>query len=146
MLVCKVCVSVSWHNIHICGCLLIQTITNICTLPVKGCEDNSLRPWTCSIKPCMNHFLFCRFGHSLWNLFCSIVIYIISCIQNRSVRDKLVKVVDFKQLVLHRCGFESRQGLWIQNTGLMMQDSNCLSKNTIEFFDMRAQVTKKLFK
>jgi hypothetical protein len=24
----------------------------------------------------------------------------------------VVKVVDFKQLVPHRCGFESRQGLW----------------------------------
>jgi hypothetical protein len=25
----------------------------------------------------------------------------------------VVKVVDFKPLALHRCGFESRQGLWI---------------------------------
>jgi hypothetical protein len=29
------------------------------------------------------------------------------------VRGRVVKVVDFKQLAPHRCGFESRQGLWI---------------------------------
>ena len=27
------------------------------------------------------------------------------------VRDRLVRVVDFESLALHRCGFESRQGL-----------------------------------
>jgi hypothetical protein len=31
----------------------------------------------------------------------------------RGVRGRVVKVVDFKPLVPHRCGFESRQGLWI---------------------------------
>jgi hypothetical protein len=29
------------------------------------------------------------------------------------VRGRVVKVVDFKQLVPHRCGIESRHGLWI---------------------------------
>jgi hypothetical protein len=29
------------------------------------------------------------------------------------VRGRVVKVVDFKLLAPHRCGFESRQGLWI---------------------------------
>jgi hypothetical protein len=29
------------------------------------------------------------------------------------VRDRVVKVIDFKPLASHCCGFESRQGLWI---------------------------------
>jgi hypothetical protein len=29
------------------------------------------------------------------------------------VRGRVVKVVDFKPLAPHHCGFESRQGLWI---------------------------------
>jgi hypothetical protein len=29
------------------------------------------------------------------------------------VRGRVVKVVDFKPLAPHRCGFESRQGIWI---------------------------------
>jgi hypothetical protein len=29
------------------------------------------------------------------------------------VRGRVVKVVDFKSLAPHRCGFESGQGLWI---------------------------------
>jgi hypothetical protein len=32
---------------------------------------------------------------------------------SRGVRGRVVKVVDFKPLAPHRCGFESRQGLWI---------------------------------
>jgi hypothetical protein len=32
---------------------------------------------------------------------------------NGGVRGRVVKVVDFKPLAPHRCGFESRQGLWI---------------------------------
>jgi hypothetical protein len=32
---------------------------------------------------------------------------------SRGVRGRVVKVVDFKPLACHRCGFESRQGLWI---------------------------------
>jgi hypothetical protein len=31
----------------------------------------------------------------------------------RGVRGRVVKVVDFKLLAPHRCGFESLQGLWI---------------------------------
>jgi hypothetical protein len=33
-----------------------------------------------------------------------------ACMNSRGV---VVKVVDFKPLAPHRCGFESRQGLWI---------------------------------
>jgi hypothetical protein len=32
---------------------------------------------------------------------------------NWGVRGRVVKVVDFKPLAPHRCGFEFRQGLWI---------------------------------
>jgi hypothetical protein len=34
-------------------------------------------------------------------------------VTHEGVRDRVVKVVDFKPLAPHRCGFESRQGLWI---------------------------------
>jgi hypothetical protein len=33
--------------------------------------------------------------------------------KRRGVRGRVVNVVDFKPLAPHRCGFESRQGLWI---------------------------------
>jgi hypothetical protein len=36
------------------------------------------------------------------------------CIQEtRGIRGRVVKVVDFKPLAPHRCGFKSCQGLWI---------------------------------
>jgi hypothetical protein len=34
-------------------------------------------------------------------------------VDKRGVRGQVVKVVDFKPLAPHLCGFESRQGLWI---------------------------------
>jgi hypothetical protein len=33
--------------------------------------------------------------------------------KKRGVRGRVVKVVDFKPLAPHLCGFESQQGLWI---------------------------------
>jgi hypothetical protein len=41
------------------------------------------------------------------------VLYNLGCFVTWGVRGRMVKIVDFKQLAPHRCGFESRKGLWI---------------------------------
>jgi hypothetical protein len=38
-------------------------------------------------------------------------LYVIEICDNGGVGDRVVKVVDFKPLALHRCGFESRRRL-----------------------------------
>jgi hypothetical protein len=39
--------------------------------------------------------------------------FFLSYFMKRGVRGRVVKVADLKPLAPHRCGFESRQGLWI---------------------------------
>jgi hypothetical protein len=39
--------------------------------------------------------------------------YLQNLLKAWGVHGRVVKVLDFKPLVPHRCGFESRQGLWI---------------------------------
>jgi hypothetical protein len=42
-----------------------------------------------------------------------ILVFCLTQISIRGVRGRVVKVVDYKSLAPHRCGLESRQGLWI---------------------------------
>jgi hypothetical protein len=51
--------------------------------------------------------IFVIIGHNNF-VFYELIIFILG-----GVRGRDVKVVDFKPLAPHRCGFESRQGLWI---------------------------------
>jgi hypothetical protein len=46
---------------------------------------------------------------SYFDPFCIVRIYT----EKLDVRGRVVKVVNFKPLALHRCGFESKHGLWI---------------------------------
>jgi hypothetical protein len=84
--------------------------------------------WTCSLEDDLNNVSFCRLcltttlfpvvyvrSSQIMLVMYKDICSLICCHTNshRGVRGRVVKVVDFKPLAPHRCGFESRQGLWI---------------------------------
>jgi hypothetical protein len=47
----------------------------------------------------------------------NVILYVPVITSKRGVRGRVVKVVDFEPLASHRCGFKSRQVLWLLSCG-----------------------------